>query len=201
MEAVALTCWSLFGVLALVVPIALQLRRTGSSGFKWPSGRLGSAEWLAGVGLVSAIALGVAAPLLAQSGDVEPIDALDGPATHALGVVVFGLGLVIVVVTQQAMGRSWRIGVDPGERTGLVTGGPFALVRNPIFTGMTLTWVGLALMVPSVVALASVGVLIGSLELQTRVVEEPYLLRTHGERYAHYAKRVGRFMPRSGRLH
>jgi protein-S-isoprenylcysteine O-methyltransferase Ste14 len=98
------------------------------------------------------------------------------------------------------MGRSWRIGVDPGERTGLVTGGPFALVRNPIFSGMILTWVGLALMVPSVVALASVGVLIGSLELQTRVVEEPYLLRTHGERYAHYAKRVGRFMPRAGRL-
>jgi protein-S-isoprenylcysteine O-methyltransferase Ste14 len=199
-EDVALSCWSLFGLLALALPVALQIRRTGSTGFKWPSGGFGSAEWLAGAGLVSAIALGVAAPLLAQSSDIDPIDALDGPAGHVLGVVFFALGLAGVVVTQQAMGRSWRIGVDPGERTGLVTGGPFALVRNPIFSGMILTLIGLALMAPSVVALASVVALICSLEIQTRLVEEPYLLRVQGERYAGYARRVGRFVPGVGRI-
>jgi protein-S-isoprenylcysteine O-methyltransferase Ste14 len=33
-------------------------------------------------------------------------------------------------------GASWRIGVDPDERTTLVTSGPFAIARNPIFTAM-----------------------------------------------------------------
>lgn len=39
-----------------------------------------------------------------------------------------------------------------------------------------------------------------ALELQVRVVEEPYLLRTQGPEYASYALRVGRFLPGAGRL-
>jgi protein-S-isoprenylcysteine O-methyltransferase Ste14 len=42
-------------------------------------------------------------------------------------------------VRAASMGASWRIGVDPSERTDLVTGGAFALVRNPIFSAMLLT--------------------------------------------------------------
>jgi protein-S-isoprenylcysteine O-methyltransferase Ste14 len=38
------------------------------------------------------------------------------------------------------------------------------------------------------------------LELQTRLIEEPYLGAIHGERYAAYAARVGRFLPGIGRL-
>jgi protein-S-isoprenylcysteine O-methyltransferase Ste14 len=32
------------------------------------------------------------------------------------------------------------------------------------------------------------------------LVEEPYLLRSHGGRYASYASRVGRFVPGFGKL-
>jgi protein-S-isoprenylcysteine O-methyltransferase Ste14 len=48
--------------------------------------------------------------------------------------------------------------------------------------------------------LLGAGALFAALELQTRAVEEPYLLRTHGEAYAAYAARVGRFVPGLGRL-
>lgn len=41
-----------------------------------------------------------------------------------------------MLAAQQAMGRSWRIGVDTDERTELVTEGVFGLVRNPVFTAM-----------------------------------------------------------------
>jgi hypothetical protein len=34
-----------------------------------------------------------------------------------------------------------------------------------------------------------------ALELQTRLVEEPYLSAVHGEEYAVYATQVGRFLP------
>ena len=40
------------------------------------------------------------------------------------------------------MGRSWRIGVEEGERTDLVTGGPFAIVRNPIYASMLPAFLG-----------------------------------------------------------
>jgi protein-S-isoprenylcysteine O-methyltransferase Ste14 len=42
--------------------------------------------------------------------------------------------------------------------------------------------------------------LVVALELQVRVVEEPYLLRTQDEPYAAYASRVGRFVPGVGRI-
>ena len=51
-----------------------------------------------------------------------------------------------------------------------------------------------------VVALLSDLLLIVGLEIQVRLVEEPHLLRSHGESYRRYAERVGRFLPGVGRL-
>jgi len=114
--------------------------------------------------------------------------------------VLYALGMIVTVGSQQWMGRSWRVGVDERDRTELVTRGPFAIVRNPIYTGVTVVVAGLALLVPSVWSLASVAVLVASFEAQTRSVEEPYLIRVHGEAYARYARRVGRFLPGVGLL-
>jgi protein-S-isoprenylcysteine O-methyltransferase Ste14 len=61
-------------------------------------------------------------------------------------------------------------------------------------------FVGIALLAPNPLTIAGALGVIAALELQTRRVEEPYLLRTHGERYAAYAARVGRFLPGIGRL-
>ncbi len=200
MAKTSLYLWAAYGVLALVVPVALQLRRTGSTGLKGPGGVPGSVEWIAGGGLLVALGLGVAAPILALNDVVEPIGALDGTGAHAAGIVAYALGLALVVFSQQWMGRSWRVGVDESERTDLVLGGPFKFVRNPIFTGLLVMSVGFTLLVPSVVSLVSTGIMLISLELQTRLVEEPYLTRVHGESYRGWARRVGRFVPGLGRL-
>lgn len=93
------------------------------------------------------------------------------------------------------MGTSWRIGVDAAERTELVTTGIFSQVRNPVFTAMALTGAELALMTPNPVALAGFATLLVALQLQVRVVEEPYLYATHGAEYTRYAARTGRFFP------
>ena len=178
----------------------MQWRHTGSTGFKGISGRPGSADWLGGVLFVVALALGFAAPVLDLAALVEPIAALDGHTVHAIGAVLAIAGIALTLYAQNAMGASWRIGVDENERTGLVTDGPFAVVRNPVFAAMLPTSVGLAMLVPSVPALLAVVALFVALELQTRAVEEPYLLRAHGAAYADYAARVGRFAPGIGRL-
>lgn len=200
MAELALILYGVYLALAFGLRTMLQWRATGSSGFHGVGGRPGSAEWLAGVGFVVALALGAAAPALALAGIVEPIEALDGAAAHVAGVALAVAGIALTLYAQIAMGESWRIGVDPGERTELVTSGPFALVRNPIFSAMIPTGLGLALMVPSVIALAAFGALVLALELQVRVVEEPYLLRAQGRRYREYATRTGRFVPGVGRL-
>jgi protein-S-isoprenylcysteine O-methyltransferase Ste14 len=200
MTTVALISYGVYLALAFGLRSWLQLRRTGSTGFEGVSGGPGSAEWLAGILFGLALALGLAAPVLALAGVVQPLEALDGAVTRVAGVVLFGLGLVGTLLAQAAMGSSWRIGVDERSRTELVTGGPFTIVRNPIFAAMLPASAGLALMVPSAVALAGLAALFVALELQVRVVEEPYLLRMHGADYSSYATRVGRFLPGFGRL-
>jgi protein-S-isoprenylcysteine O-methyltransferase Ste14 len=98
------------------------------------------------------------------------------------------------------MGDSWRVGVEPEERTELVVSGPFAVVRNPIFGLASLMAIGFTLMVPSVLAFVALAIVVLSIELVVRVVEEPYLLRVHGDSYRRYASRVGRFVPGTGLL-
>lgn len=201
MATVALISYGVYLALAFGLRTWLQLRRTGSSGFEGISGRPGSAEWLAGILFGVALAIGVAAPVLALLDVVEPVKAFDSATVHAAGVALFAIGLVGTLLAQAAMGSSWRIGVDEQSRTELVTGGPFTIVRNPIFAAMLPASAGLALMVPSVVAFAGLAALFVALELQVRIVEEPYLLRTHGAEYSSYAARVGRFVPGFGRLY
>src|SRR5699024_9683904 len=102
---------------------------------------------------------------------------------------------VLVLVSQTAMGTSWRIGVDEEERTELVTRGIFALVRNPVFTGMGVLLAGQALVVPSAISVADLAVFVAAVQVQVRTIEEPYLVRTHGAAYPSYTTRTGRFVP------
>jgi protein-S-isoprenylcysteine O-methyltransferase Ste14 len=196
----ALALLAVYGLVAFVGRALIQLRLTGSTGIKLLSRRFGSTEWLAGVLFLVAIALCVAGAVLAESDSLEPIDSLDGAAGHAVGVVLAVTGLLATVGAQLAMGASWRVGVDPEERTRLVTDGPFAVVRNPIYAGVIPFFAGIALLVPSIVTIAGAILIVVALELQTRLVEEPHLLRSHGREYADYAARVGRFVPGLGRL-
>jgi len=109
------------------------------------------------------------------------------------------LGAAVVIVSQYQMGNSWRVGLDPRERTQLMTSGLFAVVRNPIFSGVLLATAGLLLMVPSPISVAAVVCVFLGLEMQVRWIEEPYLARTHGPAYGSYARAVGRFVPGVGK--
>lgn len=201
MAAIALALYGVALVLGFGVRVGLQLRRTGSTGVHGIAPGAGPLEWLAGGLLAVALTSGVAAPVLALLDVLEPIPALDGTVGHAIGLVLAGAGIALTFGAQLAMGDSWRIGVDPEERTRLVTTGPFALVRNPIYGALAPAVLGLVLLVPSVLAIAGLLAIVAAFELQVRLVEEPHLLRVHGEEYADYAARVGRFVPGLGTLH
>lgn len=53
---------------------------------------------------------------------------------------------------------------------------------------------------PNVVAVVAVVLLFAALQIQTRLVEDPYLSQVHGSAYREYAARVGRFLPLVGGL-
>lgn len=198
MAAAALVLYGISLTITFGVRVAIQLRRTGSTGLHGLPPDAGPLEWVAGGMFVAGLLMGGAAPILALLDVLEPIPALDGAVGNAIGVFIAVAGIALTFGAQLAMGDSWRVGVDPEERTDLVTDGPFALVRNPIYSAMLPTVFGLVLTVPSALAIAAITTLFVALELQVRLVEEPYLLRVHGAKYADYAARVGRFIPGLG---
>jgi protein-S-isoprenylcysteine O-methyltransferase Ste14 len=189
-----------FGVLAFGVRVAIQLRTTGSTGLIGLRPGAGPLEWLSGLLFIAGMAMGAGSIVLVLRDDLEPIDSLDVTGLHVVGIVLAGAGGLAVFAAQLGMGKSWRIGVSDDQGTDLVTGGWFALVRNPIYSAMVVGWFGFALLVPTWLGFAAVVVIAVALELQVRAVEEPYLLRAHGDTYRAYAARVGRFLPGVGRL-
>lgn len=198
MAKLALALWAMYYGLVLGARVALHHRRTGQTGFLLGRARVGSSAWVAETLELVGLVLAVAAPALAES--VPPIDALDGRPGHVAGIVLFSLGLLGVFVSQEAMGPSWRVGQNPGERTELVTRGPFSVVRNPIYACLIAVVTASALLVPSPLAITALAVVLLSVQLQVRLVEEPQLARLHREAYRAYARRVGRFLPGMGRL-
>ncbi|MBJ7521252.1 MAG: isoprenylcysteine carboxylmethyltransferase family protein [Solirubrobacteraceae bacterium] len=200
MPELALVLYLVYLALAFGLRSFLQRRRTGSAGFHGVSGRPGSPEWLGGVLFAVATLAGLAAPILALLGIVTPVEVLEAGWSGVLGAALAVVGIACALLAQREMGASWRIGVDSGEQTRLVTGGIFGVVRNPFFAASLAVACGLVLMVPSVVAIGALIALVVAVELQVRVVEEPYLLAAQGETYAAYARRTGRFLPGVGRL-
>jgi protein-S-isoprenylcysteine O-methyltransferase Ste14 len=189
-----------FAVLTFFVRVAIQLRRTGSTGLIGLRKGAGPMEWLSGLLFIGGMAPAVVSIQLVLQDDLDPIGALDVVALHAIGIVLAGLGGIAVFMAQLGMGANWRIGVSEDQGTDLVTGGWFQLCRNPIYAAMIVGWTGFALMVPTWLGLAAVVVIALGLEVQVRAVEEPFLRRTHGDEYCAYAARVGRFVPGVGRL-
>src|ERR1700752_4758897 len=198
MPIVALALFAVFALLGFGWRSWEQRRRTGSTGFRGVSGRPGSVEWFAGLGFVAALAAAVLAPGLQLLGVVSPVEVLHAPWIQFTSIVIALIGVFATVYAQLDMGDSWRIGVDPYETTTLVRPGVFGWVRNPIFTAMITFGFGIALVTPNPVAVAGFLLLVTTIELQVRLVEEPYLLTAHGDTYRDYLANVGRFVPGVG---
>lgn len=109
-------------------------------------------------------------------------------------------GVLLVAVGE--LTRLWsvrQIGVvsrTRSERLGpLVSTGPFALVRNPLYLGNLAIWAGFALSA-NLPWLALLVVVLVGLEYHAIVRwEETLLQATHGDTYRAYASRVPRWFP------
>lgn len=120
----------------------------------------------------------------------------DLPILRYLAVVVAFVALWLTMICWREMGKSWRMGIDPDEKTELVVQGAFGYVRHPIYALQMLLAVVSFLAVPTLALAIVAGLLLVFLTWEA-IREEQYLVRTHGDGYATYYGKVGRFVPRS----
>lgn len=102
-------------------------------------------------------------------------------------------GLGATVRCWSVMGREWSIAVlDTGSR--LVTTGPFAIVRHPIYAlGMAMILLS-AVALPTPLMAVTAGAYVLLLSAKARI-EERALARRFGTEWTAYARRTPRFLP------
>jgi protein-S-isoprenylcysteine O-methyltransferase Ste14 len=161
-----------------------------------PLGRIIRLVW------IPVVILWVATPLVTPflvnpPGIVRPIPQIYySRVVGVLAALVAAGAFAATWVCWHKMGTSWRMGIDPNERTQLIFTGPYAYVRHPIYALSSLLMLCTMAAVPSLFMLI-VGLLhLLFLQWEARR-EERYLTTLHGPPYADYIAQVGRFCPRS----
>lgn len=117
---------------------------------------------------------------------------LEKSAVQWVGIMLLHISLLLVLVAQAQMARSWRVGFDEKAKTELVTGGLFRYSRNPVFVGMLATMLGLFLVLPNALTLLAAVLTWAILQIQVRM-EEEYLIKAQGEPYQIYLNQVRRW--------
>src|SRR5688500_555838 len=104
-------------------------------------------------------------------------------------------GAALVLRSRAELGSAWSLLPKAGRDTGLVTTGPYRLVRHPIYLGLTLLAAGNALSFGSAAAfLIVLSGIVPTFAWRARA-EEGELSRAFGEMFADYRRRTKMIIP------
>ncbi len=110
----------------------------------------------------------------------------------------FALGLASLgfwTWTQVALGKEWSPQLQLREEHHLVTTGPYAQIRHPLYTAMIGYGTSLALVTANWVFVVFAVVMIAGLFARVPQ-EEQMMIQGFGEEYKAYMQRTGRFFPK-----
>ncbi len=116
-------------------------------------------------------------------------------ALGVLGCAIAVTGSVTIWKSRLALGAAWSLLPKAGEQTGVVTSGPYRLVRHPIYLGLSVLAVGQAVAFSSGPAfLIVLACVIPSFVWRARE-EERFLISIFGEVYVSYRKKTKMIVP------
>jgi len=124
--------------------------------------------------------------------DVQIIPQSDTDA--AIGTLLTALGLGFAVWARLVLGRNWSSDVAVKQEHELIRSGPYALARHPIYTGISLAFVGTAVAIGDSRAFIAAAIAIASFLYKLRL-EERVMRETFGAAYDDYARKVRALIP------
>ncbi len=116
-----------------------------------------------------------------------------GPLMGALGALLVGLGVGLAIFARVYLGRNWGTPMSRKENPELITGGPYAFVRHPIYSGIILAMFGTAIGL-SVVWLLPLILSVPYFIYSARR-EEEFMCQQFGETYRAYMRRTKMLVP------
>lgn len=111
-----------------------------------------------------------------------------------LGAALTVAGLLFSVAARVYLGRNWSGTVTVKENHELITGGPYAIVRHPIYTGLLLAIIGSACARGDLAGVVAVGLVLWAFRRKLRT-EERWMREQFGEAYVAYSRRVAALVP------
>jgi protein-S-isoprenylcysteine O-methyltransferase Ste14 len=136
-------------------------------------------------------------PLRPEDGGVailfSPLFAI-GPGLQWTAALIALAGCLLALWARLALGRDWSGMVALKEDHALVTRGPYALVRHPIYTALILLILAAALWVRAGFSFAGLALMILSCWIKLRA-EEELLLDYFPDAYSAYMARTRRLVP------
>ena len=133
-------------------------------------------------------------------GQAPSLDALrarfvpSSPAIEWTGAVLVAAGLLFTVWARVHLGANWSGIVTVKRDHELVTSGPYAIVRHPIYTGLVLAFVGSAITLGEMRGPLAVAIVVASLWRKLRL-EERWMAEQFGDDYERYRGRVRALVP------
>jgi protein-S-isoprenylcysteine O-methyltransferase Ste14 len=116
------------------------------------------------------------------------------PASTVAGAVLAALGLALAVAGVAAVIRHRTTIVPHHPVATLLTGGAYRLSRNPMYSGLAIAYLGLALLFGSWWPLALWPLVIVAVRQLVIRPEERYLTQRFGQTYTDYQSRVRRWL-------
>jgi protein-S-isoprenylcysteine O-methyltransferase Ste14 len=120
-------------------------------------------------------------------------------AWYWIGAVLIGLGLGFAIWARVYLGGNWSNSVTIKRDHELITGGPYGLVRHPIYTGLLTGFLGTAIAMGQARGLVAFAFLFAMLWFKLRL-EERWMRLQFGEVYEQYAQRVPALLPLPRRI-
>ena len=111
-----------------------------------------------------------------------------------IGVVLCIAGLTFCIWARFTLGRNWSGVVTFKGGHELITHGPYALVRHPIYTGLLTMFVGTVIVLGHVAGVIALPLVFWGLWIKLRY-EEKLMLEKFPDKYTAYQQRVKRLIP------
>jgi protein-S-isoprenylcysteine O-methyltransferase Ste14 len=113
---------------------------------------------------------------------------------RTIGALIVLAGCGFAVWARFVLGTNWSGTVTVKENHELITRGPYAWVRHPIYTGVLLALLGNAVVAGRIAALLAVGAVMLAFWLKLRI-EERFMMETFGQQYVTYKRHVKALIP------
>ncbi len=118
----------------------------------------------------------------------------DSALIDCIGLALTLAGTGFAIWARVFLGRNWSAIVTIKQDHRMVTNGPYALVRHPIYSGFLLAILGTALVYGEIRGLAALGLAFPAWWLKSRL-EEKFMEQQFGAEYTTYKRRVKALIP------